>query len=114
MNGAIGSMEAKDIGSLQQQALNAQGGQQQDLAGAPVGADGSMQGGGSFHAAAGGSLLGGVGVDAVAQQLALQAAGGGSAVAGGSLMMGATDNGTGNVNRKLIVKRSCTEAMLKV
>lgn len=31
---------------------------------------------------------------------------------GGSLVMG--DNSTGNVNKKLFVKRSCTEAMLKV
>eukprot|EP00775_Hariotina_reticulata_P013923 gene13923-14041_t len=39
--------------------------------------------------------------------------GGGSMVLGGSMMMGA-DSSTGNVNKKLFVKRSCTEAMLKV
>eukprot|EP00878_Enallax_costatus_P007727 GHUV01008088.1.p1 GENE.GHUV01008088.1~~GHUV01008088.1.p1 ORF type:complete len:865 (+),score=285.58 GHUV01008088.1:142-2736(+) len=115
VNGAAGSMEAKEIASLQQQPMSMQDGQQHDLAGAPVGADGSMQGGGSFHAGGGSFHAGGgsVGVDAIAQQLAMQAAGGGSAIAGGSLLMGA-DNSTGNVNKKLFVKRSCTEAMLKV
>lgn len=46
------------------------------------------------------------------------AGGGGSSVlpagvdGGGSLVVG--DNSTGNVNKKLFVKRNCTEAMLKV
>jgi hypothetical protein len=34
-------------------------------------------------------------------------------VLGGSMMMGG-EGSSGNVNKKLFVKRSCTEAMLKV
>lgn len=109
-------MDAEKIASLQQQPLNAQDGnsiQQQDPAsGVPGGAaDGSMQqGGGSFQAGMGGGSM--LGVDGVAAQLAM-AAGGSAVVGGGSLVLGG-DNSTGNVNKKLFVKRSCTEAMLKV
>lgn len=111
MNGTAGSMDAEKIASLQQQPLNAQDNntpQQDGTAGAPGGAaDGSIQQGGSFQAGMGGSSI--MGVDGVAAQLAM----GSAVVGGGSLVLGG-DNSTGNVNKKLFVKRSCTEAMLKV
>jgi hypothetical protein len=37
----------------------------------------------------------------------------GGAGGGGSMVVGG-DNSAGNVNKKLFMKRSCTEAMLKV
>lgn len=117
-----GSLEARDLSALQQQAALAtmQAGAPaapgsmvapDGVADAPaadgvggggsmaVDGDGGSMGmgmlGGGVGAAAGGSMLSPPGVD-----------GGGSTVVG--------DNSTGNLNKKLFVKRSCTEAMLKV
>lgn len=107
----VGSMDGKDMASMQQgnpDSINTPSlNQQHDgLAGVPV-LDANLllqqqqqQGPGSFVAGVQGpgSTIGADGT--------LGAAGGGSIAAG--------DNNTRNVNKKLFVKRSCTEAMLKV
>jgi hypothetical protein len=118
-----GSLEARDLSALQQQAalaamqagapaalgsMAAPDGVAADTTAADgVGGGGSMAVdgdggnmgmgvlGGGVGAAAGGSMLSPPGVDG-----------------GGSMVVG--DNSTGSVNKKLFVKRSCTEAMLKV
>jgi hypothetical protein len=128
-----GSMEARDLSALQHQinaaaasAAAADGHPPDGVAAAPA-ADG--QGGavlGSFAAAGGGSMaadgegavgmgLGGAAAAGVGAGGSMAAPGGGSMAMpgdGGSTVVG--DNSTGNVNKKLFVKRSCTEAMLKV
>jgi hypothetical protein len=128
------SLDARDLSALQQQQT-----QQQQQHGPGDGAHpqhgngvasppGSMQApsgpGGDAAAAAPGNVAGagpaaggagaaglargGAGGGAVSAAAGAQGAGG----AGGSLVAG--DNSAGNVGKKLFVKRSCTEAMLKV
>jgi hypothetical protein len=131
----VGSMEARDLSALQHQINAAAAG-----AAAPAAADGHPPDGvaaapvadglggaalGSVAATGGGSMAAD-GEGAVGMVLGGAAAGGGGAGGGmatpggsmavpgdgGSMVVG--DNSTGNVNKKLFVKRSCTEAMLKV
>jgi hypothetical protein len=112
-----GSMDARDLSALQHQQLAAaaaDGGLAAAPDGAPAAAGSMAAGGGSMASEGdpGNAGVGGLmGVDGVG-------GGGGSMLTppggegGGSMVVG--DNSTGNVNKKLFVKRSCTEAMLKV
>jgi hypothetical protein len=130
--GTVNSMDAKEVAGLQaagtaasqaagpnpdsinaaplnqqQQHGDAPAGLEQALAqAAAAGQGGSMVAG--MGGQGGGSTLGADGAAALGAMMA--AAGGGG---GGSVVVGG-DNSTGNVNKKLFVKRSCTEAMLKV
>jgi hypothetical protein len=101
------SINVQPLNQQQQHGGDAPAGLEQALAQAAAGGQGGSfaggmggQGGGSTLGAEGGALG------------AMVPAGG--AGAGGSMVVGGGDNSAGNVNKKLFVKRSCTEAMLKV
>jgi hypothetical protein len=100
------SINAQPLNAQQQHGADGAAGLEQALAqAAAAGQGGSFAGG--MGAQGGGSTLG-------ADGAALGGMVAGGAGGGGSMVVGGGDNSTGNVNKKLFVKRSCTEAMLKV
>uniref|UniRef100_A0A383W413 GAF domain-containing protein n=1 Tax=Tetradesmus obliquus TaxID=3088 RepID=A0A383W413_TETOB len=121
---AAGTALPPNPDSINAQPLNQQ--QQQQHADAPAGLEQALAAaaaagqGGSMVAGmggqGGGSTLGADGAAALGAMVAAAGGGAGSSMVagGGGSMAGGGDNSTGNVNKKLFVKRSCTEAMLKV